>query len=70
MSLLEIKVFELPPRPKKVESDIDQHMATGEDFRAFIRDVESGKIMHFSWDADISYEEFKKKVLAGHYDEK
>lgn len=74
MSLLETKVFKLPSRPKKIENDIDcdfdQHMAADEDFKAFIRDVESGKIMRFSWDADIAYEEFKKRVLAGHYDEK
>lgn len=43
-------------------------MSTADDFRQFIRDVESGKIKHFSWDMDISYDEFKKRVEEGYYD--
>lgn len=60
----------MPKNVSKEEVDAKFNSSSPESFRDFIRDVESGKIKKFFWDMDISYEEFKERVLAGYYDEK
>lgn len=75
MSLLKKDLIDFGIMPKKVlQKDVDarfrSNTAPRQSPRDFIRDVESGKIRHFSWDCDISFDEFRRQVLAGCYDEK
>ena len=74
MPSLQKNIVKLQPLPnmsqKEIEAKLQEHIGTVEDLRKFVQDVESGKIIHFSWDCDISYEEFKRRLLAGYYDEK
>ncbi|MDE6595179.1 MAG: hypothetical protein K2K44_04130 [Oscillospiraceae bacterium] len=74
MPWLQKNIVKLQPLPnmsqEEIEAQLHEHIGSGEDLRKFVQDVDSGKIIHFSWDCDIPFEEFRKRVLEGYYDEK
>lgn len=55
---------------EEIHAEFQKHVGGIDVMRQFVRDVDSGKIKQFSWDSDISYAEFREKLLSGYYDKK